>query len=294
MPVVSYQLPVASCQLSVVSCQLSVNRFSFFTAHCPLPTAHCPLPTAHCPLPTPPTATLKYPCAMDGFDGQMLALGLIWYLAFLLSITVHEAAHAWSAWRLGDSTAYRGGQVTLNPLPHIQREPLGTVIVPIVSFFLAGWMLGWASAPYDPHWAARFPRRAAWMALAGPASNVVLAIAAGLAMRVGVGLGWLVPSGSGFDAVVQASSQGGWGAIAAFLSILFSLNLLLAVFNILPLPPMDGHAVLPLFLPSSWAAVYSDWMRQPIFGWVGIVAAWNLIGYIFIPAWRAAVLLFLG
>ena len=90
----------------------------------------------------------------------------IWFAAFLFSFTAHEAAHAWAAMKGGDLTAYHGGQVTLNPLPHIERSPIGMVAVPLVSYFLGGWMIGWASAPYDAGWARIYPRRAAWMAAA--------------------------------------------------------------------------------------------------------------------------------
>src|SRR5437588_6666691 len=95
-----------------------------------------------------------------------LALGLTWFLVFLFSTTLHEAGHALAAYRLGDPTAYHGGQVSLSPLPHIRREPVGMLIVPLVSFALSrgSWMMGWASAPYDPDWAHHHPRRAAIMA----------------------------------------------------------------------------------------------------------------------------------
>ena len=98
-----------------------------------------------------------------------LVSGLQWYLVFLYSTTLHEAAHAWAALKLGDDTAYQGGQVTLDPTPHIRREPIGMVVVPLLSFLFGGWMIGWASTPYDPDWAMRYPRRSAWMSLAGPA-----------------------------------------------------------------------------------------------------------------------------
>ena len=92
----------------------------------------------------------------------LVALGLAWYAAFLFSTCCHEAAHAWAALRLGDPTAYLGGQVSLDPRPHIVREPIGTVVVPLLTFVLTRqWMMGWASAPYDPAWADRHPRRAA-------------------------------------------------------------------------------------------------------------------------------------
>ena len=98
-----------------------------------------------------------------------VATGLIWFLAFLFSTTVHEAMHAFAAWRLGDPTAYQGGQVSLNPAPHIQREPIGMVVLPLLTSLTQGWAVGWASCPYDPIWARRYPGRSAVMAAAGPA-----------------------------------------------------------------------------------------------------------------------------
>src|SRR3990167_6103885 len=105
---------------------------------------------------------------------EAVALGVVWYAVFLFSTTCHEAAHAWAAKLGGDPTAALGGQASINPLPHIQREPLGTVVVPVASYLLGGWMIGWASAPYDPLWAERHPRRAGLMALAGPGANLLL------------------------------------------------------------------------------------------------------------------------
>lgn len=91
-------------------------------------------------------------------DDISLFQGTAWYIVFLFSTTVHEAAHALVALKLGDDTAHRGGQVTLDPTPHVRREPFGMVVVPLLSYFLGGWMVGWASAPYDPEWARRYPR----------------------------------------------------------------------------------------------------------------------------------------
>src|SRR5208282_5331142 len=106
---------------------------------------------------------------MPDLSPATLVLGFIWYVAFLFSTTCHEAAHAYVAKIGGDTTAALGGQVSLNPIPHIRRSPFGMVVFPILSFFLSGGgMIGWASAPYDPLWERRHPRRSAWMALAGP------------------------------------------------------------------------------------------------------------------------------
>ena len=102
---------------------------------------------------------------------DQLSLGLAWYAVLVFSLTFHEAAHAWAAQRGGDPTAYLGGQVTLDPRPHMRREPFGTVLVPLLSFSMSGFMIGWASTPFDPRWALEHPRRAAWMSLAGPAAN---------------------------------------------------------------------------------------------------------------------------
>ena len=115
-----------------------------------------------------------------------LASALVYYLVFLYSTTVHEASHAWAAKLGGDLTAYHGGQVSLDPRPHIKREPIGMLVLPIVSALLSGWPMGFASAPYDPAWAMRHPKRAAWMALAGPGANLLLVILADLAIRVGI------------------------------------------------------------------------------------------------------------
>jgi Zn-dependent protease len=171
---------------------------------------------------------------------QVMSLGVIWYIVFLFSTVCHESAHALAAKIGGDPTAFEGGQVTLNPLPHMQREPIGIIVVPIVSYALWGWMIGWASAPYDPIWAQRHPRRAAWMALAGPAANFTLMILAAIGIRAGMAMGaFRAPESAGFTHVTQAT--GGAEFAATVLSIAFVLNLLLGTFNLLPFPPLDGH-----------------------------------------------------
>lgn len=222
---------------------------------------------------------------------EFLALGLMWLVVFLFSTTLHEAAHAWSAYRLGDPTAYHGGQVTLDPRPHVAREPVGMVVVPLISYALMGWMMGWASAPYDPYWADRHPRRAAWMALAGPVSNLLVVLVAGVAIRVGMLVGVLAPPESiTFSVIVEAVGTGGpWSAIATFLSILFALNLLLFAFNLLPLPPLDGASVLPLVIGEGKALAYKEFMRQPGIGLLGLLVAWKIFGEIFWPLMAVAI-----
>src|SRR5580658_156190 len=128
---------------------------------------------------------------MSDLSPEILVLGFISYIVFLFSTTCHEASHALVAKWGGDSTAALNGQVTLNPIPHIRREPWGMVIIPILAFLFTRGMIGWASAPFDPLWERRHPRRAALMALAGPAANYTLMLLAVIGLRVGHAMGWL-------------------------------------------------------------------------------------------------------
>jgi len=222
--------------------------------------------------------------------------GLTWYMAFLLSVTLHEAAHALVAWRLGDSTAYHGGQVTLDPVPHIRREPLGMVVVPLVSFFAGGWMIGWGSTPYDPYWAMSHPRRSAWMSAAGPAANLLLVVICIVVIRLALLAGLVeAPEAVRFDHVADVTSHPWLYGPVFFVGILFSLNLILFFFNLLPFPPLDGSALPLLFLEGSQAEGYQQWMTNPTFGWIGIVVAWNVFDHVFTPLHLIGVnLLYLG
>ncbi len=213
---------------------------------------------------------------------QFLVLGVLWYIVFLFSTTCHEGAHALAAKLGGDPTAFHGGQVSLNPIPHIRREPFGTVVVPILSYLLAKWMIGWASAPYDPHWQQRHPRRAAWMALAGPGANFALLLLSALAIRVGMALGiFRAPASAGLTSITEAVHPGEAGFAATFLSILFVLNLLLGTFNLLPVPPLDGHNGITLLMSDKTAQRYLDWTRNQGFGMAGLLLAWYLYGRVF-------------
>jgi Zn-dependent protease len=215
---------------------------------------------------------------------DQLTTGLLWYVAFLFSTTLHEASHALAALRLGDRTAYEGGQVTLNPIPHMRREPFGTIVVPIVSFLLGGWMIGWASVPYDREWALNYPKRSAWMSLAGPAANFLLVVLTAVAIRAGLLLGVFFPPDSiNFTHVVAATENGAFTAIAAFLNVIFSLNLLLFLFNLLPIPPLDGSGIVPLFISEEHSAKYLQFIRNPSLSFLGIVVAWRVFDVIFSP-----------
>ncbi|MFQ5823078.1 MAG: site-2 protease family protein [bacterium] len=208
---------------------------------------------------------------------------LIWYVAFLFSATAHEASHALAALKGGDITAYQGGQVTLNPIPHIKRSPVGTVVVPLISYFLGGWMIGWASAPYDPTWAERHPRRAAWMAAAGPTANFLIAILAFIFIKIGLATG--VFEAPDFDKITLSSmvvaEVGIWIVLAKLLSIFLMLNLILFIFNLFPFPPLDGSSVITLFMSEEMALQFRKFMSHPAFSFLGIVLAWRFFVLVF-------------
>jgi len=206
----------------------------------------------------------------------------IWYVVFLISITIHEAAHAWSAYKLGDDTAYNAGQVTLNPWPHIKREPFGTVVVPFLTYSMSGWMLGWASAPYSRGWGWEHPKRAAIMSFAGPLGNLLLVIISAALIHLGMNYNYLhQPDSVNFMSITAANNPGYWVWIAKLLSIMFSLNLILFVFNLIPIPPLDGSSILPLILPDSLGRKYLELINKRMFSFLGIFIAWKLMDLIY-------------
>jgi Zn-dependent protease len=216
---------------------------------------------------------------------EFLILGFSWYVVFLFSTTCHEAAHAWAAKLGGDLTAFHGGQVTLDPTPHMRREPFGMLLFPVLSYAMGGWMMGWASAPYDPYWAQRNPRRAAWMSLAGPAANFALVLIAALLIHAGIRLGFFdYPEAAHFTRLVAPVKQGAAAGAATVLSIVFSLNLLLGCFNLLPIPPLDGFGGVGLLLSERNASRFQEWGQQVrAFSMIGLLIAWQVFGPLFDP-----------
>jgi Zn-dependent protease len=210
---------------------------------------------------------------MPQFSTELLAYGFVWYVAFLFSTTCHEAAHALVAKLGGDETAALGGQVTLNPVPHIQREPWGMVVIPILAFIFTRGMIGWASAPFDPEWQRRYPRRAALMALAGPAANYTLMLLAVIGLRMGHSLGWLHQN--------PETGQPNLGAVVLW--VFFSLNLLLGTFNLLPVPPLDGSAGIMLFMSETRAQRYLDWLRGNSYAMLGLLVGLLVFRYFYAP-----------
>jgi Zn-dependent protease len=218
-----------------------------------------------------------------------LLLGLMWFAAFLFSTTVHEAMHALAALRGGDRTAYLGGQVSLSPLPHIRREPIGMLVVPLLTAFANGWAIGWASTPYDPAWAARHPRRAAAMAVAGPAGNLLVAAGAFGVLKLGLAAGvFVAPARVRFHHLVEPLGGAAWLAgVGDLLAILLVLNVLLCVFNLLPVPPLDGSAALGGLLPAGAAGGLRALTTNPAFSLLGILIAWQVFPSIARPLFRS-------
>jgi Zn-dependent protease len=229
---------------------------------------------------------------MPQLTPELLSQGLIWYVVFLFSTTCHEASHSLAAKLGGDLTAFHGGQVTLNPIPHMRREPFGMLVVPLLSFILGGWMIGWASAPYDPFWQARYPRRAAWMSLAGPGANFALMLIAAIGIRGGMLVGLFhQPFSVSFTHITEAVS-GDTSPImtfaAMFISVLFFENLLLGTFNLLPVPPLDGSTGITILMNERTALRFLDFIRDPTFSMMGIIAAWYLFDKLFDPIFTFA------
>jgi Zn-dependent protease len=154
-------------------------------------------------------------------------------IPILLAITLHEVAHGRVARHFGDRTAEAQGRLSLNPVRHI--DPIGTVLVPALLLWMGGFLFGWAKpVPVNPGNLRRPRQDMVWVAAAGPASNIVMA------------LGWAI--------VLSFAQRRGGGVVTEWLQVMasigVSINLLLAVFNMLPIPPLDGGRVLANLLPA--------------------------------------------
>ena len=184
---------------------------------------------------------------------------------FLVAVTVHEVAHGWVAERLGDPTARLAGRLTFNPLPHI--DPLGAV-----AFVLAGF--GWARpVPVNARNLRRPVRDMALVAIAGPLSNFVTAFAA-LVLLV-------ITSRVLVDPFVARP-------VGGMLQFVYTFNLGLGIFNLLPVPPLDGSTGITVLMSERMALRFLEFMRDPTFSMVGIVAAWFLFDKLFDPIFTFA------
>jgi Zn-dependent protease len=175
--------------------------------------------------------------------GPNIAQIAIDFVVLLFSLTVHEMAHAWTADRLGDPTARILGRVTLNPIAH--ADPIGTVLFPLVAMFTPAPLIGWAKpVPVDIRRLRHHERDYVLVAAAGPASNVLMAMGAALILAV-------MPISPLILGEPNASAP-----LAAFLTSMVRLNVFLAIFNLLPIPPLDGGNVLSGLLPRQLARTF--------------------------------------
>ncbi len=161
------------------------------------------------------------------------AVDFIFSIAVLImSVVIHEVSHGYSAYSLGDPTAKHEGRLTLNPLKHL--DPFGSVLLPVMTYLLGGFIFGWAKpVPYNPYNLKNQRWGPAVVAVAGPASNVLIALVFGLILRFG-----------GFVFLPESSIQ--------IISIVVFINLLLAVFNLVPVPPLDGSKIFFAFTGRIW------------------------------------------
>ena len=176
---------------------------------------------------------------------------IIAYIVLLFAITIHEAAHGWAALKFGDSTAYHMGRVTLNPIPHI--DPIGTFLFPLMMMFTGIPLLGWAKpVPVNPL-NLRNPRRDnLWISFAGPLSNFTAAAAFLIIIRI-------IKAASPQSFYVTPGLSGSFQPVQALILVLYFgvlINSFLAIFNLIPIPPLDGSGVLMGMLSDEAAEKY--------------------------------------
>jgi Zn-dependent protease len=184
-----------------------------------------------------------------------------WIVPILIAITFHEAAHAYAAWKLGDDTAYRLGRVTFNPLKHV--DLFGTILLPALLFLTnAPFLFGWAKPVPVAFGRLGHPRRdMALVALAGPLTNLALAFISAVLLRT---------------APLLPETIAPWLVRTLYQSIL--LNLILAIFNMLPIPPLDGGRVITSILPNVLARPFAKLERSGFLILLGIVFLLPMLG----------------
>lgn len=163
-------------------------------------------------------------------------------IVLIVSVMVHEVSHGYAAYAWGDPTAYYQGRLSFNPLKHL--DLWGSIIIPILSFWLGGLLFGWAKpVPVNLYNVKNQKWGPPLIALAGPASNILIAVLAGLVLRFGLIYQILTP------------------ALVNILGIIVFINLVLAVFNLIPVPPLDGSKLFYAVIPERYREVRS-WLER--------------------------------
>ncbi|HEX8367939.1 MAG TPA: site-2 protease family protein [Pyrinomonadaceae bacterium] len=219
----------------------------------------------------------------DIYIADLIGNLVIYMVVLLLAVSAHEAAHAWMSYKYGDDTAYQLGRVTLNPVKH--TDPIGTLLLPILSFIFGAVggalgsipLIGWGKpTPVNPRKWTKYKQANVMVSIAGILANLLIAVISFTIFKLLLGYGVFT-----FE-----NLQEGFGKIMAtlFLNLIF-LNVSLAIFNLLPFPPLDGSKVLSTFLPASFQPVF-EMLEQ--FGFLILMALiyLGLVRVIMTPVFR--------
>jgi Zn-dependent protease len=204
---------------------------------------------------------------MGNIDGSVIGQFLLFMVALIFSLSVHESAHAWMSNRFGDDLARLQGRISLNPVAHV--DPIGTLLFPAIAFFTGAPLIGWAKpTPVNPlRWrnkrVANF-----WVSAAGIISNFIIAIIVGIIIRIlgAIGVIIVTSDGIGLNRPDSLIAEGGLKLLLTF----FTLNVALGIFNLIPIPPLDGSKILQSILPSSFDSAFESLER---FGFLLLIVA---------------------
>ena len=233
----------------------------------------------------------------SGLVGFVMESGVLWQflfymLALIFSLSVHEAMHAFMSDRFGDDLARHQGRVSLSPVSHV--DPVGTLLFPAVAFFTGAPLLGWARpTPVNP--LAWRNKRVAnfWVSIAGIIGNLAIALVTAIIIIVLLRAGALAESSKFWGVVPAAPNSEGMTAAAELLNVFFRLNVGLAIFNLFPVPPLDGSKILYSILPDSAAPGIAaieryGFMLLFILVFTGVIG--KIFGFIMPLAWQIVLL----